>query len=66
MGDRLKSLSRYTQVRIKMCKKGECWSMRLVYDHRDVAGVTTVRPRVAKVLQMVSESTLVISRACTG
>jgi hypothetical protein len=37
----------------------------LVYDPRGLTGVTTVRPEVAGVLQMVSEPTLVVSRART-
>jgi hypothetical protein len=40
--------------------------MGLVYDPRGLSGVTTVRPGVAGVLQMVSESTLMVSRARTG
>jgi hypothetical protein len=66
MGGRLGSLSRCTQVRTKVYRKDECWSMRLIYDPRDVIGVMTVRPRVAEVLQIISESTLVVLRACTG
>jgi hypothetical protein len=38
----------------------------LVYDPRGLARVTTVRPGVAVVLQMVSELTLTVSRVCTG
>jgi hypothetical protein len=38
----------------------------LVYDPRGLSGVTTARPGVAGVLQMVSESTLTVSRARTG
>jgi hypothetical protein len=38
----------------------------LVYDPRGLPGVTTARPGVAGVLQMVSEPTLVVSRARTG
>jgi hypothetical protein len=38
----------------------------LVYDPRELPGVTTVRPRVAGVLQMVSDLTLVVSRVRTG
>jgi hypothetical protein len=40
--------------------------MRLVYDPRELPGVTTIRPGVAGVLQMVSELTLAVSRAHTG
>jgi hypothetical protein len=38
----------------------------LVYDPRGLSGVTTARPRVAVVLQMVSEPTLAVSRAHTS
>jgi hypothetical protein len=38
----------------------------LVYDPRGMPGVTIVRPGVARVLQMISEPTLVVSRARTG
>jgi hypothetical protein len=37
----------------------------IVYDLRELPAVTTVRPRVAGVLQMVSEPTLAVSRART-
>jgi hypothetical protein len=37
----------------------------LVYDPRGLPGVTTVRPGVVGVLQMVSELTLMVSRART-
>jgi hypothetical protein len=40
--------------------------MGLVYDPKGLPGVTTVRPGVAGVLQMVLELTLVVSRVCTG
>jgi hypothetical protein len=42
------------------------WSMGLVYDPRGLPGVMTTRPRVAGVLQMVSELTLIVSRVRTG
>jgi hypothetical protein len=54
------------QVRIKICRKDYVCSVCLVYDPRGLAGVTTVRPGVAGVLQMVSEPTLAVSRARTG
>jgi predicted ABC-type transport system involved in lysophospholipase L1 biosynthesis ATPase subunit len=41
-------------------------SVRLVYVPMGLSGVTTARSGVAAVLQMVSEPTLVVSRACTG
>jgi hypothetical protein len=40
--------------------------MGLVYDPRGLPGVTTARPRVAGVLEMVSEPTLAVSRVRTG
>jgi hypothetical protein len=40
--------------------------MGLVYDPMGLPGVTTVRPGMVGVLQMVSELTLVVSRARTG
>jgi hypothetical protein len=66
MGDRSESHSESTQVRIKVFKKDECWSVGLVYDLRELSGVTTARPRVAGVLQMVLESNLTISLVHTG
>jgi hypothetical protein len=38
----------------------------LVYDPKGLPGVTTARPGVAGVLQMVSEPTLAVSRTRTG
>jgi hypothetical protein len=38
----------------------------LVYDPRGLPGITTARPEVAGVLQMVSELTLAVLRARTG
>jgi hypothetical protein len=38
---------------------------RLVYDPRGLPGVTTARPGVGGVLQMVSEPTIAVSRART-
>jgi hypothetical protein len=40
--------------------------VELVYNPRGLSGVTSVRPRVAGVLQMVSEPTLTISWMHTG
>jgi hypothetical protein len=37
-----------------------------VYDPRGLSGVTTARPRVVGVLQIVSEPTLAVSRARMG
>jgi hypothetical protein len=38
----------------------------LVYDPKGLPGVTTARPGVAGVLQMVSEATLVVSQVRMG
>jgi hypothetical protein len=38
----------------------------LVYDTRGLPGVTTVRPRMAEMLQMISEPTLMVSWARTS
>jgi hypothetical protein len=40
--------------------------MGLVYDPKGLSGVTTARSRVAGVLQMVSEPTIMVSRARMG
>jgi hypothetical protein len=40
--------------------------VELVYDPRELSGVTTIRPEVTGVLQMVSELTLTVLRARTG
>jgi hypothetical protein len=66
MGDRPENLSGCTRVRTKLCRKEYDWSMGLVYDPRGLSGVTTVRPGVTGVLQMVSEPTLAVSRARMG
>jgi hypothetical protein len=61
MGDRPGSFLGYSQVRTKVYRKDYGWSVGLVYDTRELPGVTTSRPVVTGVLQMVSELTLVIS-----
>jgi hypothetical protein len=38
----------------------------LVYDPRELPGVTIARPGVAGVVQMVSEPTFAVSRVCMG
>jgi hypothetical protein len=50
----------------KVCIKEYGWSVGLVYDPKELPGVTTARPGVAGVLQMVSEPTLMVSRERTG
>jgi hypothetical protein len=37
-----------------VCKKEYCWSAGLVYDHRGLPGVTTVRLGVAEVLHFIT------------
>jgi hypothetical protein len=66
MGDRPESFFECAQVRIKVYRKDYGWSVGLVYNPRGLSGVTTVRPEVAGVLQMVSEPTLTVSRARTS
>jgi hypothetical protein len=66
MSDRSGSLPGCTRVRTKMCRKDLGWSVGLVYDPRELPGVTTARLGVTGVLQMISEPILVVSRARTG
>jgi hypothetical protein len=40
--------------------------VRLVYDPRELLRVTTIRFRVARVLQIIPELTLMVSQACMG
>jgi hypothetical protein len=47
-------------------RKDYGWSMGLVYDPKELPGVTTARRGVTGVLQMVSEPTLAVSRAHMG
>jgi hypothetical protein len=50
----------------KVHTKRPCWSIGIIYGSRVLLRVSTVGPGVAKVLQMISELTLVVSRACVG
>jgi hypothetical protein len=45
-------------------RKDWCWSIRLVYDPKELPGVIIIRPGVAGVLQLVLDPTLTISWAC--
>ena len=47
-----------------MGTKDPCWSMGTIYDPRELPGVSTVGPRVDRVLQVVSKPTLAVSGAC--
>jgi hypothetical protein len=46
--------------------KDVCWSMEMVYDPRELPEVSIVGLGVDVVLQMISEPTLTVSRACVG
>jgi hypothetical protein len=48
----------------KVCTKDMCWSMGQYMIFRELAGVSIVGLGVDGVLQVVSESTLAVSRAC--
>jgi hypothetical protein len=52
-------------VRTK-CAKDTCWSVGTIYDPIELPEVSTVGPGVDGVLQVVSEPTLAVSRACVG
>jgi hypothetical protein len=49
-----------------VCTKDSCWYVGIVYDLRGLPEVSITGPRVDMVLQMVSEPTLAVSRACVG
>jgi hypothetical protein len=46
--------------------KDSCWSVGTIYDPKELLGVSTTGPGVDGVLQVVSEPTLTVSRACVG
>jgi hypothetical protein len=50
----------------KVHTKGSCWSVGMFYGSRGLPGVSVIGPRVDEVLQIVSELTLAVSRACVG
>jgi hypothetical protein len=50
----------------KVCTKDSCWSVGMIYDLREQPRVSIVDLGVVKVLHMVLELTLAISRACVG
>jgi hypothetical protein len=52
----------------KVCTKDPCWSVGTIYDPRELLGVSTVAPvqGLDGVLQVESEPTLEVSRACVG
>jgi hypothetical protein len=58
--------SRVSMSEDKVCTKDSCWSVGTIYDPRELAGVSTASPELDGVLQVVSEPTLAVSRACVG
>jgi hypothetical protein len=50
----------------KVCTKDSCWSMGIIYDPRELPGVSTIGPGLDGILQVVSEPTLAVSRGCVG
>jgi hypothetical protein len=50
----------------KVRMKDLCWSVGTIYDPRELRGVSTASLGVDGVLQVVSEPTLDVSRACVG
>jgi hypothetical protein len=50
----------------KVHTKDSCWSVGTIYNPSELPGVSTADPRLDGVLQVVSETTLAVSRACVG
>jgi hypothetical protein len=46
--------------------KDSCWYVGMIYDPRGLSEVSTAGSRVNEVLQLASEPTLIVSRACVG
>jgi hypothetical protein len=46
--------------------KDSCLSVATIYDPRELPEVSTVGPGLDEVLQVVSEATLAVPRACVG
>jgi hypothetical protein len=60
---------KFSRVRMsedKVRTQDSCWSVGKIYDPRELPGGSTASPGVDGVLQVVSEPTLAISRACVG
>jgi hypothetical protein len=66
MSDRPRSFLGCAWVRIKCAQKDSCWYVGTIYDPRELPGVSTAGPGLGGVLQVVSEPTLKVSRACVG
>jgi hypothetical protein len=58
------SLVRMSEDKVRT--KDSCWFVRMVYGSRGLSGVSITGPTVDEMLQMVSETTLVVSRTCVG
>jgi hypothetical protein len=67
MRDRPKSFLGCVSVRTKCVQKTRIglWGS-MVYDPRELPGVSNAGPGVDGMLQMISESNLTVSRACVG
>jgi hypothetical protein len=50
----------------KLHTKDSSWSVGIIYDPRELPGVSTIGLGVDGVLQVVSELTLAVSRVCVG
>jgi hypothetical protein len=60
---------KFSRVRMsedKVHTKYSCWHVEMVYDPRELSGVSIVGPGVDGVLQVVSELTCVVSQVCVG
>jgi hypothetical protein len=66
MGDRPGSFLGLRMSEDTVRTKDSCWSVRTIYDARELAGVSTTGPGLDGVLQVVLEPTLAVSRACVG
>jgi hypothetical protein len=58
--------SRVCMSEDKVRTKDSCWSMGMIYDPRGLPGVSTAGLGVVRVLKMVLEPTLAVSRTCVG
>jgi hypothetical protein len=66
MGDHPESFSGCPRVRTKCLHKRLVLICSIGYHPRGLPGVSNAGPREAGVLQLVSESTLVVSWTCVG
>jgi hypothetical protein len=61
-----RKFSRVCMSEDKVCTKDSCWCVGMIYDPRELPEVSIVGSKVYGVLQLVSEPTLTVSRACVG